>query len=77
MEHAVIFVCIKMQLQTVLCFTYNMFFIRIFEIKRKLHTTSGSITPPPQENSWVRTWLCLYTAANRFENFNNYPELFR
>jgi hypothetical protein len=47
MEHVVIFVCIQMQLQTVLYFTYNMIFITIFKIKHKLHTASGSTTSPP------------------------------
>jgi hypothetical protein len=45
----VVFVCIQIQLQTVLCYVTVTFmiFMTIFKIKRKLYITSGSTPPPP------------------------------
>jgi hypothetical protein len=37
-----------MQLQAVLCCTYNMIFITIFKIKHKLYMSQGQRLPPPK-----------------------------
>jgi hypothetical protein len=37
MEHVLIFVCISMLLQTVLCYTYGMILITILKMKHKLY----------------------------------------
>jgi hypothetical protein len=65
MEHVVIFACIQMQLQTVLCYTYDMIFITIFKIKHKLYTASGSaFSPSPTETFWLRTWCQIQVVRN-------------
>ena len=55
MEHAIIFMCIQMQLQTMLC--YDMIFVTVFKMKHKLYTASGSVPSPPNEKFWVHACL--------------------
>jgi hypothetical protein len=53
MEDVVIFLCMYMYFQTLLCYsyTYDMICV-IFKIKYKLYRVSVS---PPNEKFWVRT----------------------
>jgi hypothetical protein len=47
MEHVIIFVCIQMQLQTLLCCTCNMIFITTFLKLNKNFLTPPFHPPPP------------------------------
>lgn len=54
MEHVVIFVCIWMQLQTVLCYTYDMIFITELLKSNKLYIALQSV---PQWKFRAHTWF--------------------
>ena len=70
MDHAVIFVCIWMQVSAVLryIYIYDVVTITIFKIKHKLHTALGS-APPPMKFLCVHLECKKCTVTSYYCNF--------